>query len=154
MPYSILLALSLSAFVLSAQAESSFELLCRNQAKEIAAETYKNCVTEHRQGQVEQIRKEYQQKLSELKSHYDGELKKISGGKTRSSESKVRASSDDNIKNETKSVLKRSSGARELPEKKVSSNTVKSEVIDFTSPTKKETLPNDENTEIVEIPVE
>ena len=63
-------------------------------------------------------------------------------------------STDDNIKNETKSVLKRSSGARELPEKKVSSNTVKSEVIDFTNSSKKETLPNDENTEIVEIPVE
>mgnify|MGYP000874321108 CR=1 FL=1 len=154
MPYSILLALSLSAFVLSAHAESSFELLCRNQAKEIAAETYKNCVTEQRQGQVEQIRKEYQQKLADLKSHYDGELKKVSSGKIRSAAPKQKMSSDDNIKTETKSVLKRSSGARELPEKKVSTNTLKTEVIDFTSPTKRDTESIEENTEIVEIPVE
>ncbi len=154
MPYSILLALSLSAFVLSAHAESSFELLCRNQAKEIAAETYKNCVTEQRQSQVEQIRKEYQQKLADLKSHYDGELKKVSSGKIRNSGAKQKVSSDDNFKTETKSVLKRSSGARELPEKKVTSNTVKTEVIDFSSPTKRETESTEDGTEIVEIPVE
>lgn len=154
MPYSILLVLSLSAFVLSANAESSFELLCRNQAKEIAAETYKNCVTEQRQGQVEQIRKEYQQKLADLKSHYDGELKKVSSGKIRNAGAKQKLSSDDNFKTEPKSVLKRSSGARELPEKKVTTNTLKTEVIDFSNSSKNDTAPSEENVEIVEIPVE
>jgi len=110
-----------------ASEDSSFELACRHQAKEIATETYKNCVTENRQSQVEDIRKEYQQKLSDLKSHYDGELKKISSGQNRRSEKKMASSEVKKNK-----VLKRVSGARELPEKIVESTLAESpEIIEL-----------------------
>lgn len=124
MTYSFFLFLSLNLSTLlfsTAQAQSSFELMCRNQAKEIASETYKNCVTEHRQSQVEEIRKEYQEKLSELKSHYDVELKKISAGQIRNIKQAPQAMAA--VKSTTASeikktgIIKRASGARELPEK-------------------------------------
>ncbi len=70
--------LNLSSFA-QAQNSSSAEFQCRNKAKEIAAETYKGCMTDNRQAQLEQIRKEYKEKLSDLKSHYDKELKKMAG---------------------------------------------------------------------------
>jgi hypothetical protein len=157
MPYSFIVFLSLSGFVLSATAESSFEVMCRNQAKEIAAETYKNCITENRQTQIDQIRKEYQQKISELKSHYDGELKKVSAGQSRTANTPQTVSAA--VKKDKSGVLKRASGARELPEKKMTS--AKTEVIDFSKsssaatvevPTQK-TESSDSN-EIIEIPVE
>lgn len=75
----------LGTFVLSfllsqgAFAEASFEVMCRSKAKEIAAETYKGCMTEYRQTQLEQIRKEYKEELSQLKNQYDKKLKKLSG---------------------------------------------------------------------------
>lgn len=59
-------------------AQASLELSCRVKAKELAAETYKGCMTEGRQSQIEQIRKDYKEKLSDLKNHYDKELKKLS----------------------------------------------------------------------------
>jgi hypothetical protein len=153
MPYSVIVFLTLSSFILSASAQNSFEVMCRNQAKEIAAETYKNCVTENRQSQVEQIRKEYQQKLSDLKSHYDGELKKVSSGQNRGS-SAAKTPVAVEIRKDKAGVMKRASGARELPEKKVSASSVKTEVIDFSkqSPTKDDATID--STEIVEIPVE
>ncbi|MFN3453925.1 MAG: hypothetical protein ACK41T_03120 [Pseudobdellovibrio sp.] len=65
----------------SAQAaNNSTDLMCRNKAKEIAAETYKNCVTDVRQTQVKSLRKDYEEKLNALKNYYDQELKKISRG--------------------------------------------------------------------------
>ncbi len=160
MPYSLIIFLSLSSMSLFTKAESSFEVMCRNQAKEIAAETYKNCVTENRQTQVDQIRKEYQQKISDLKSHYDGELKKVSAGQTRSGNTQQTVAAT--IKKDKSGVMKRASGARELPEKKM--NTAKTEVIDFSKPSvssdsaaKANSAPQTESsdsTEIIEIPVE
>ena len=73
--------LFLAAFLLSqlgSAAEGSFEVMCRNKAKEIAADTYKGCMTENRQTQLEQIRKEYKEELSNLKNQYDKRLKKLS----------------------------------------------------------------------------
>ncbi len=120
---------------LNAFAESSFELSCRIKAKEIAAETYKGCVTEFRQSQLEQIRSEYKQKLSDLKNHYDKELRKI-GPK----------SSDENSSSQmtlaTKPAKKqRASGARTLPKK-----SVKTEIIDLTTPAPSNTESSDEIT--------
>ncbi len=74
-----------SAFVFTflfshlALAENSFELTCRTKAKELAAETYKGCMTENRQVQLETIRKEYKEELANLKNQYDKKLKKLSG---------------------------------------------------------------------------
>jgi hypothetical protein len=59
--------------------EASYELTCRAKAKEIAAETYKNCVTENKSAQLEQIKKEYQQKLKALKDDYEKELQRLNG---------------------------------------------------------------------------
>lgn len=134
--HSILAITTVSLFAgLTAFAQSpSYELTCRNKAKEIAAETYKNCVTEHRQSQIEQIRKDYKEKMAELKNHYDNELKKISSDQQQvpatanSNNSKI--TSQKPSKKTTKPAAKmRSSGARSLPEK-----TVKTQVIDLTAP--------------------
>lgn len=93
----IFMSLTLSA--VTAHAQSSTELSCRAQAKEVAAQTYSTCLSEARSAQIDQIRKDYQQQLADLKSKYDQELKKIankeSGDKTplreAKKESKVKA---------------------------------------------------------------
>lgn len=69
-------------FILCSKAfaqNSSVELMCRAKAKEVAAETYKGCVTELKQAQIEKIRTDYQSKLKELKDYYDGELRRVNG---------------------------------------------------------------------------
>jgi hypothetical protein len=73
------LVLTLFAVNAHAQQQSSMELTCRAKAKEVAAETYSNCVTEARNTQIDQIRKDYQKQLTDLKAKYDRELKKIGG---------------------------------------------------------------------------
>lgn len=60
-----------------AQQMSNSENSCRAKAKEIAAQTYSTCITESRTAQMDQIRKEYQQQLSDLKARYDKELQKM-----------------------------------------------------------------------------
>lgn len=82
----IFLAILFSCFSVSAQnANGSLELTCRSQAKDIAVTTYNNCMTDGRNKHIESIRGEYQQKLKELKSYYDSELKKIDAGAAPSS---------------------------------------------------------------------
>lgn len=132
----ILLPITLLSFFYSTQAfsEGSYELSCRMKAKEIAAETYKGCVTENRQAQLEQIRKEYKEKLSELKSHYDKELKKMAGG-TKALSSDEAASNQETAAPQKKISKKteaktRPSGARSLPPKKA----VRTQVIDLSTP--------------------
>jgi Skp family chaperone for outer membrane proteins len=56
----------------------SIDSECRIQAKESAITTYQSCVKESRTQKIEEIRKEYQSKLQDLKSYYDGEMKKMS----------------------------------------------------------------------------
>lgn len=57
---------------------SSYEVMCRNKAKEIAVETYANCMTDERQTQIDQIRTEYKDQLTTLKEEYSLKLKKLS----------------------------------------------------------------------------
>lgn len=128
-----ILVISINTFAgVAAFAQASYELTCRNKAKEIAAETYKNCVTENRQTQIEQIRKDYKEKMAELKNHYDSELKKISNGqssaKQNQSISKEIAAQKTAVPTKNVSKNMRASGARSLPKK-----TVKTEIIDLTS---------------------
>jgi hypothetical protein len=107
---------------------TSFELMCRNKAKEIAAETYNNCVTENKQSQLKEVRSDYEQELAAVKKRFEAKLKKISKGelaKNPAQQSSVvlvpsAASSDDyiekqNNKPSNEGYIKRSSGARELP---------------------------------------
>ncbi len=56
----------------------SIDSECRIQAKETAITAYQSCVKESRAQKIDEIRKEYQSKLQELKSYYDGEMKKMS----------------------------------------------------------------------------
>lgn len=72
---------TLTLFVINAHAQqqSSMELSCRAKAKEVAAQSYSSCVTDSRNTQIEQIRKDYQKQLTDLKAKYDRELKKIGG---------------------------------------------------------------------------
>lgn len=56
---------------------SPIELTCRSKAKDIAVKVYETCVTKSRNQKIEEIRKEYQGKLNELKSYYDRELKAL-----------------------------------------------------------------------------
>lgn len=66
-------------FKVKAYGQTSYELQCKAQAKEVALQTYQTCITENRQAQIESVRKEYQQKLNELKNHYNKELQKAGG---------------------------------------------------------------------------
>jgi ribosomal protein L44E len=72
-----LLILTLSFLSVNAFAEAVSELTCKAQAKEIAVQTYSNCITQARNNEIEQIRKNYKEELASLKSKYDRELKKM-----------------------------------------------------------------------------
>ena len=135
----LLLALASQA---GAASSGSVEFMCKAKAKEIAAETYKGCVTENKQVQVERIRKEYQAKLAELKNQYNSELKELAPKKS----GKTSVTVDDN--------------SSEMPAKKMKSYRLKTEKIDFSSASPA-TAQNESiievivpETEIVEIPVQ
>jgi hypothetical protein len=74
-----ILTVTLLGLTAQAQQQSSMELSCRAKAKEVAAQTYSSCVTDARNTQIDQIRKDYQKQLTDLKAKYDRELKKIGG---------------------------------------------------------------------------
>lgn len=71
----LLIITSLSSI---AYTQASYEVMCRNKAKELAAMTYSNCLTDERQSQIENIRSEYKEQLTHLKAVYGDKLKKIS----------------------------------------------------------------------------
>jgi hypothetical protein len=144
----IFLALASQAHAANAQ---SIEFMCKAKAKEIAAETYKGCITENKQAQVERIRTEYQAKLAELKNQYNSELKQLSP------------------KKRGQSAAVSEAPATEMHAKKMKSSKVKTEKIDFSSGNKSTSItefssageanePSVEvatpETEIVEIPVQ
>lgn len=158
----IMLAFSIFIFSLllskTGFAQASYELSCRNKAKEIAADTYKGCMTEQRQAQIEQIRKDYKEKLSNLKNHYDKELKKLSGGshvaaaKEKDSSSEMMPEITLKKSSDSSKTKQRASGAR-LPQKKANTTADKSsdksagvatQVIDLASPIDSQINTNDE----------
>ncbi|MCE3011203.1 MAG: hypothetical protein LW875_11395 [Proteobacteria bacterium] len=63
---------------LSTSKTQEFEAVCRIKAKEVAADTYRSCVTENRNAEIERLRKEYQDQLKALKSKYENEIKSLS----------------------------------------------------------------------------
>ncbi|OFZ29669.1 MAG: hypothetical protein A2622_10615 [Bdellovibrionales bacterium RIFCSPHIGHO2_01_FULL_40_29] len=125
----------------TSSAQQSLELSCRVKAKEIAAETYKGCITEGRQTQIEQIRKDYKEKLSDLKNHYDKQLKELAPSVNTKSKANAEVK-----KAETKTKT-RVSGARSLPQKKTTAT-----VIDFTTPTTDSQINTTENQPVEEQP--
>lgn len=67
-------------FSANAFTQTSAEVTCRAQAKEAAVQTYSTCITEARNNKVDEIRKNYQKELTDLKAKYDKELKKMGAG--------------------------------------------------------------------------
>jgi hypothetical protein len=61
----------------STQISTKLENQCRTRAKEWALQTYQTCMTEARTEQIEQIRREYQQKLKSLKSDYENQIQAL-----------------------------------------------------------------------------
>ncbi len=110
-----LIFLAFASQASAAGGPASIEFMCKAKAKEIAAETYKGCVVENKQAQVERIRKEYQAKLAELKNHYNSELKQLSPKKAGKASAAV------------------GNSPSEMPAKKMKSSQVKTEKIDFSS---------------------
>lgn len=78
-------ALAVPQFATPIRTSVEIESSCRVKAKEIAAETYRSCVTDQKNSQIEQIKKDYQAKLQALKVHYELEIKKLGGAKTKAS---------------------------------------------------------------------
>jgi hypothetical protein len=97
-------------------AQSTIELSCRAQAKEVAVQTYQDCVTQARTQRIQEIRKEYQAKLSDLKSTYDQELKNLAGEKATSKIKSHKAHIKTKVKNLLQNSEKSKAGNR-LPEK-------------------------------------
>lgn len=58
-----------------------YELVCRTEAKEVAAKAYRGCISEARTTQIEQLKKEYQERLKAMKEDYEKEIKKLAGSK-------------------------------------------------------------------------
>ena len=58
---------------------SSQELSCRAKAKEVAAESYRGCVSEYKNAEIERLHKNYQKKLKALKDNYEKEVETLSG---------------------------------------------------------------------------
>jgi hypothetical protein len=79
----------ITLFAIHAHAASSAEMTCRSQAKEIAVQTYSSCITQARNTQIDDIRKNYKEELAALKSKYDQELKKMGGAKAEAAAQKM-----------------------------------------------------------------
>lgn len=103
-------------FSLSALPQSSAELTCRSQAKEIALQTYSACITEARTSQVEEIRKNYQKELADLKSKYDKELKKMGSGNTKKAAKATPAVREVSAPVPTKGIAKKLPGKAQTSE--------------------------------------
>jgi len=62
--------------------ENSAELTCRAKAKEIAADTYRDCVNEYKGAEIQRLKKDYQERLRSLKDDYQREVENL-GVKTK-----------------------------------------------------------------------
>ncbi len=151
----------LSAMVANAAAESSepspirssneIETTCRIKAKEVAAESYRGCVTEQKNTQIEQIKKEYAAKLQALKSHYEQELKKMNGSKAKAEDgNEAPAAPVEKIDSAAKAPSKKKSvaGLPKKSNKKSAAVVSKAEVSEMTVQLKQSpgTPANDEST--------
>lgn len=85
-------------------AQNDYEVSCRGKAKELATETYRSCMTEQRAAQVEQIKKDYQEKLNNLKDQYEKEIEKLGGKSTSSGKKDKRVASSSKSKKSAKKV--------------------------------------------------
>lgn len=101
---------------------ASSEIMCRGQAKEIAMQTYSTCITQARATQVDEVRKAYQKELTDLKSKYDQELKRIGGGTSASSKKAVKNAAPVQANKNLKTAKPVKGIAKELPSKNAESS--------------------------------
>jgi hypothetical protein len=123
--------------------EGSFELTCRAKAKEVAAETYKNCVTENKSAQLDQIKKEYQQKLKALKDDYEKELQRLNG---KNSAAKPAAAKSNKLVASTKRAQKKSQDDMTIelkPARSVPAPTTDDSTMDLPEPIPVENVPTE-----------
>lgn len=141
-------------FTANAFPQTSAELTCRAQAKELAMQTYSNCITQTRNQQVDEIRKNYQKELSSLKTKYDNELKKIGGGKTGKTTRSTSAPTKEVIKTlPLKTITTETVSIPDSPNKAkvVAVDTVDTEE---SSDTSKSVTQEPEQVEIINMPIE
>lgn len=80
-----------SQFANSQNLPEVMENQCRSEAKEIALKSYESCLSVKKTEQIENLRKEYQAKLLEIKNEYDQKIKELSTSNS-SSESETQKS--------------------------------------------------------------
>ncbi|MFN8790746.1 MAG: hypothetical protein ACK5Y2_04745 [Bdellovibrionales bacterium] len=69
--------LSIVSSLALAQDMTAMDQQCRVEAKELALKSYQSCVATARTARLEEIRKEYQEKLAALKKQYDGQIQEL-----------------------------------------------------------------------------
>lgn len=151
-------AMTFLSSVVLAQSKSA-ELTCRAKAKEIAVQTYADCITTSKNAQIESVRTDYQSELAALKAKYDKKLKDISGDNTAAPQKKSKAKL-----NVTPAPVPVKGIAKQLPKKEMSTSepSVVQEMNTETAvvtmkPESEESLESevqDSDSQIVEMPVE
>lgn len=101
------LTIAFTAFSSFAFAQKSTEISCRNKAKDIALQTYSQCITEVRNSKINEIRKNYKTDLQKLKSKYDTELQSLESGISEETEAKKIKSKSQSAKGIAKTLPKR-----------------------------------------------
>jgi hypothetical protein len=88
----VLFALSIKALQSFAQS-NNFDVMCRAKAKELANQSYKNCMYENRTTELEKLKKDFQAKMKKLKEDYEKEVARIGGKVSKNKNSKQTAAS-------------------------------------------------------------
>lgn len=79
-PFTIsMMVISLMLAGKMARAQGSVEVMCRSKAKEIALQTYQNCVTEEKTSRLQDLKSRYKARMSEVKDEFQRELDEING---------------------------------------------------------------------------
>lgn len=82
-PFTIsMLVISLLLASKMARAQGTIEVMCRSKAKEIALQTYQNCVTEEKTARLQDLKSRYKSRMSEVKDEFQRELDEINGKQT------------------------------------------------------------------------
>lgn len=68
-----------------ASSHASYELSCRAKAKEVAADTYRTCVTENKSAEIDRLKRDYKERLRNLKDDYEVEVAKLGLKKSKKS---------------------------------------------------------------------
>lgn len=122
-----LILMLVTSLVLAHQAANAqsgpVELMCRNKAKEIAASTYQNCVTEEKTARLNDLKSRYKERMAEVKSEFQQELDDLNGKISRRNRSTPAAKKPGKVTVKdvsTRTAEKPVKGvARSLPTKKV-----------------------------------